>query len=301
LQGPATFNKGEHDFPFSFLLPGHLPATMHGLLSTIDYVLQAVVTPKAGEPIRLTKPINVQRAILPSELPRQSIRIFPPTNLTAHVELPSVIYPIGEFTVGFRLDGVIKQNPDSGTQTHWKMKRLTWRLDETQKVISPACPKHAAKAGAGPDEKKGIANQEVRTLNSEELKSGWKCDYTSGADGSIEVEFPFSARADSDPLCDVKAEDGTEVSHVLVVEMIVAEEVAPLKKPSHVTPTGAARVLRMHFNTTLTQRSGLGISWDEEQPPLYENVPPSPPGYGKSDVYEGTPIPDYEVERLPQI
>jgi len=165
-------------------------------------------------------------------------------------------------------------------------------LDETQKTISPACAKHLAKLGNVEDAKKGIAHQEVRTIGSHELKSGWKADYST-ADGTVEVEFPFGIRPDSKPLCDMKSEDGTEVSHVLVVEMIVAEEFAPIKKPAQVTPTGAARVLRMHFNLTVTERAGMGISWDEEQPPLYENVPASPPAYGLMAVYDGEPIPDY--------
>lgn len=294
LEAPAVFNRGEHDFPFSFLLPGHLPATMHGSLSTIDYVLRARVTPKVGEPIILTKEINVKRAVQPSELPRQSIRVFPPTNLTSHVELPSIIHPIGEFNTSMRLDGIIRRNTDGQTQTHWRLKRLTWRLDETQKVISPACAKHAMKAGAAPDEKKGVAHQDLRTLNSEELKSGWKADYSAGADGNVYIEFPFSIRADPAPICDLKSGDGTEVSHALVLELIVAEEVAQIKRPNHATPTGAARVLRMSFNVTLTERSGLGISWDKEQPPTYENVPASPPEYGRTEEYLGTPIPDYE-------
>ena len=49
------------------------------------------------------------------------------------------------------------------------------------------------------------------------------------------------------------------------------------------TPTGAARVLRMQFNLNVTERCGLGISWDEEMPPVYEDVPASPPGYTKID------------------
>lgn len=307
--------SGEHDFPFSYLFKGHLPATTHGALSSIDYVLKATITPRdsAAESITLTKELSVKRAILPSDLPRQSIRIFPPTNLTAHVELPSVIHPIGQFNCSLRIDGAVKRNSDTGLQTHWKLKRLMWRLEETQKVISPGCPKHAAKAGANPTEKKGIAHQDVRCLNTEELKTGWKGDYSS-ADGSIECEFPYSIRADSNPICDVKAEDGTEVSHSLVVELIVAEEIAPIKKPNSVTPTGAARVLRMHFNSIVTERSGLGISWDEEQPPVYEDVPAgppnypkteatvipsSPPGYGTAEEYTGPPIPDYqELDRL---
>lgn len=266
---------------------------MKGGLSSIDYVLRAVITPKAGEPIKLAQTLDLKRAIYPSEQPRNSIRIFPPTNLTANCQLPPVIHPIGETNITMRIDGVVKRNPDTKTQTQWKLKRLTWRLDETQKAISPACAKHAAKLGNVEDTKKGMAHQDVRTIGTDEMKSGWKADYDT-PDGQIELEFPFGIRADSRPICDMKSEDGTEVSHVLIVEMIVAEEFAPTKRPTQVTPTGAARVLRMHFNVTVTERSGLGISWDEEQPPLYQNVPASPPAYGNTEVYEGDAIPDYE-------
>ncbi len=159
--------------------------------------------------------------------------------------------------------------------------------------MAPACAKHATKAGLLPGEKTGLSQQEVRTLNSADLKTGWKSDYT-GPGGCIEMEFPFSIRSDAAPICDTKGEDGTEVSHHLVVEMIVAEEYAPIKEPTKVTPTGAARVLRMHFSAVVTERAGMGISWDEESPPLYENVPASPPGYGAVGMYEGTPIPEYQ-------
>jgi hypothetical protein len=243
----------------------------------------------------LAQTLDLKRAIYPSEQPRNSIRIFPPTNLTANCQLPPVIHPIGETNITMRIDGVVKRNSDTKSQTQWKLKRLTWRLDETQKAISPACAKHAAKLGNVEDTKKGMAHQDVRTIGTDEMKSGWKADYET-PDGQIELEFPFGIRADSRPICDMKSEDGTEVSHVLIVEMIVAEEFAPIKRPTQVTPTGAARVLRMHFNITVTERSGLGISWDEEQPPLYQNVPASPPAYltGNTEVYEGDAIPDYE-------
>jgi hypothetical protein len=142
-------------------------------------------------------------------------------------------------------------------------------------------------------------HQDIKNLNVQELKNGWKADYSSGPDASVEMEFHFSVRADSNPQCDVKAEDGTEISHSLVIELIVAEEVAPISRPSHATPTGAARVLRMNFNLPVTERSGLGVSWDEEQPPLYEHVPASPPGYGGTEEYTGPAIPDYvELETL---
>ena len=288
-----TNPPGEHSFPFSFLLPGNLPITMKGGLSTIEYVLRATVCPTTGEPMKLSRLLNVKRAIYPSETPRHSIRIFPPTNITATCTLPAVIHPIGEVNVHMRMDGMLKRNPETKTAMQWKLKRLTWRLDETQKAISPACAKHAVKAVGQEGAKKGISHQDVRMLAMDELKTGWKSDY-SGPDGTIEIEFPLAIQSNNPPICSMKSADGTTVSHILVVEMIVAEEFVPGKKPSQAAPTGAARVLRMHFNLTVTERAGLGISWDEEQPPLYENVPASPPAYITAHVYEGEPIPDYD-------
>ena len=289
LRESKTYAKGEHTFPFSFLLPGHLPASMKGLLSEIDYTLKGTLTTRSGDILKISHVLNVKRAVHPGDGPRKSVRIFPPTNLTAHCELPTVIHPIGETSITMRIDGIINKNVDAKTQTQWRLKRVTWRLDETQKTISPACTKHGAKL-AKDDNKPGIAHQEIRTIGLAELKDGWKGDY-SDADGSILFEFPFGIKADAHPICDMKTEDGTEVSHVLVVEMIVTEEFATMARPKQLTPTGAARVLRMHFNIVVTERAGLGISWDEEQPPLYENVPASPPNYKQGDMAD---LPDYD-------
>lgn len=243
--------------------------------------------------MKLSRVLNVKRALYPSESPRHSIRIFPPTNITATCTLPAVIHPIGQARVHMRMDGVVKRNPDNNTAIQWKLKRLTWRLEETHKSVSPACAKHAAKAVNQEAAKKGTLHQDVRTLAMDELKTGWKSDF-SGPDGTVEIEFPVAMGSNSRPICAMKAPDGTTISHVLVVEIIVAEEFVPARKPSQSSPTGAARVLRMHFNVTLTERAGLGIAWDEEQPPLYQNVPASPPAYIRAHVYEGDPIPDYE-------
>jgi hypothetical protein len=192
LAGPATLRRGEHSFPFSYLLPGDLPATMKGSLTTIDYVLRVAITTKSGDVIKLAHPLDIKRSIQTSDTPRNSIRIFPPTNLTAHCHLPPVVHPIGEHTFSMRMDGCVKRNTDAKTQTNWKLKRLTWRLDETQKVVSPACAKHAGKLAE--DSKKSFSHQDVKTLGFEEMKSGWKSDYSS-PDGSIEVcHFPRNSR-----------------------------------------------------------------------------------------------------------
>lgn len=37
----------------------------------------------------------------------------------------------------------------------------------------------------------------------------------------------------------------------------------------------------MHFAVVLTDNGGLSVSWDNEAPPVYEDVPPSPPEYAE--------------------
>jgi arrestin-related trafficking adapter 1 len=87
--------------------------------------------------------------------------------------------------------------------------------------------------------------------------------------------------------CDTKCRDGTEVTHQLMVEMVVSQEWAPVNKPGLVTHTGVGRILRMHFGTILTERPGIGISWDNEAPPIYQDVPPSPPAYCHETMLDG--------------
>ena len=74
--------------------------------------------------------------------------------------------------------------------------------------------------------------------------------------------------------------------------MVVGEEVAPVKKPGQKTPTGVARVLRMQVEVKVTERGGLGVSWDEEMPPTYADVEGRPPGYrseeGVGEVVDGS-------------
>lgn len=270
LTHPVSLRHGLHSYPFSHLLPGHLPATTHGSLATLDYHLSAVATTSNGDKIVYKRSLDIKRAILPGS-DKHSIRIFPPTNLTAAVKLPPVIHPIGDFPIEMRLSGIVQNKSDS--QTRWRLRKLNWRIDETQKFISPACPKHAPKVGG---EGKGVLHEDVRSIASEEVKTGWKTDFERG---EIDVEFNAACNVALKPLCDVDSQSGLSVRHNLVIEMVVAEEWAPLKKLNQATPTGAARVLRTQFHLVLTERSGMGIAWDEEQPPIYEDVPASPPTY----------------------
>lgn len=177
---------------------------------------------------------------------------------------------------------------------------------------------------------------ELRVVAHGDVKSGWKSDFTGK--GQIELVADIIALECSTGLrqhvtsksstdsrhdetqgmlneatvsCDIEdPELGIYVSHILVVEVIVAEEVVQQQKTgprgegltpvtsvgsvsstvgSVGVPTGAARVLRMQFKVNVTERSGLGIAWDDEVPPTYDDVRAlSPPTYENSGT--GTPV-----------
>ncbi|KAE8345923.1 hypothetical protein BDV24DRAFT_101808 [Aspergillus arachidicola] len=297
LTEPLHLKPGDHEFPFSYLFPGHLPASCNGSLGKIEYYLSAHAQNTTGEEYNFQMPLHIRRAILPGN-DKSSIRIFPPTNLTGRIVLPSVVHPIGTFPVQMTLSGVVDKGEE--TQTRWRLRKMMWRIEEHQKIVSTACGKHAHKIGG---EGKGVLHQETRIIGHNEEKEGWKTDFDT-AGGEISMQFEASINPTCNPVCDLEASGGLEAKHNLVIELIVAEEFCPNRNTRLITPTGAARVLRMQFHLHVTERSGLGISWDEEMPPMYEDVPASPPGYTNPDAssvmedYHGSPLPLPEYEDL---
>ncbi|KAI1364159.1 hypothetical protein F5Y08DRAFT_219835 [Xylaria arbuscula] len=293
LAEPTALGKRTHDFPFSVLLEGHLPATTDNHLLSIEYVFTAEARPRdGGLPLKLRRVIDVRRSLPAPTVPHHSVRIFPPTDITANVHYDPVIYPNATSRFNLRLDGIGKHNVSS--VEYWKLKRLSWKLEEDITTVAPACQKHTPKTASaeGSEAKKGITRSDTRVIAHADLHSGWKADYRS-ADGTVEAEVEyqtggFPSRTAS---CDVRGHDGTQVSHRLVVEMVVSQEYAPLAHMRHVTPTGVARILRMNFAVVITDRAGLGVSWDNEAPPIYQDVPPSPPPYPlellHDDIVEG--------------
>ncbi|KAK5167706.1 Endocytosis regulator [Saxophila tyrrhenica] len=285
---PKTFKaqNGMQELPFSHLIPGHLPATTHGQIGSLDYSLHVKAKAADGQEIEFRRELKFQRALLPGN-EKNSVRIFPPTTLALHVTLPSVIHPIGEFPIQCRMTGITTQKGNDTAR--WRLRKLLWRIEEFESMVSPACSKHASKVGG---EGKGISHENTREVGMDELKQGWKTDFDG--EGSIEGEFNAAIDASAKPQCDVNAQNGLRISHTLIIELVIAEEWATGKKPGAATPTGAARVLRTQFNLNVTERAGMGLSWDDEQPPMYEDVPVSPPHYQG----EHTTMTDYEGDDL---
>ncbi|KAK6350088.1 hypothetical protein TWF696_006335 [Orbilia brochopaga] len=269
ISATHPLSHGLYNYPFAYVVPGNLPASTNSQLATIKYQLLARGTTLTGETVTFSQEIQVSRALL-ERTDRNSLRVFPPTNLAATLTLPPVIHRGGSFPVEMRLEGVVTR----ANMTRWKLRKATWRIEERSRMISLACERHSHKIGG---ENKGVQYEDVKILAIEEFKNGWKTDYNT-ADGKIEFEFSAGIPVGMTATDDVDNGSGLSVSHSMVLELIVAEEYCP-RNTKMVTPTGSARVLRMQFNMNTTARSGMGISWDDECPPRYDDVPVSPPTY----------------------
>lgn len=304
LSAPKTFGEGrDSQLPFSFLLPGHLPATTNCCLGSVEYRLEAKGRTSQSQEITLIHPLKIGRAFVPGP-DRTPVRVFPPTNLTAHMILPPIIHPIGVYSLQLTLSGIV--NKDDHVQTRWRLRKLTWRIEEHTSMISPACSNHIRKIGG---DGKALKHQDERTIGCGEVKGGWKTVFDTN-EGEITLVFDAQLSPSRHPTCDMDSPAGLNIKHNLVIELIVAEEYCPTQNSSVITLTGSARVLRMQYPIVVSERAGMGISWDEETPPIYTDVPASPPMYGRTTTnactvttatmedYDGPELEYVDLERL---
>lgn len=148
-----TINKpvGTHSYPFSYLIPGSVPSTCrlgdhadtqvkYELIASVVYLDPKVKnaprsTKKDQKILKLIMPVPVTRSI-PRGPDKNSLRVFPPTELTAAAVLPNVVYPKSTFPLELKLDGV------SSDDRRWRMRKLAWRIEETTKVRGHSCTAH---------------------------------------------------------------------------------------------------------------------------------------------------------------
>ncbi|KAI1322366.1 hypothetical protein F5Y16DRAFT_413295 [Xylariaceae sp. FL0255] len=356
LSEATPLTKRQHEFPFSVLLEGHLPSTTDSHILSIKYEFTATAKRRhssSGTPaLKLVRNISIGRALPVPETPHHSLRIFPPTDITANMHYDAVVHPMGVHRLSLRLEGIGKHNESVKSVEYWKLKRLSWKLEEQVNAVAPACAKHAPKvsrpaspaigstststpedvhstptaAATTPTTETATSStslspaakkdrSDIRVLASADLHSGWKADYMS-ENGNVEAEIEYQIPGITSPAssysthssasihnhrpvsCDLTTRDGSiSISHRLVVEMVVAQEYAPVANAKQVTPTGIARILRMNFAIVVTEHAGQGISWDNEAPPIYQDVPPSPPSYANAVVVHGS-VEDFALSPL---
>ncbi|KAB8254117.1 hypothetical protein BDV32DRAFT_143164 [Aspergillus pseudonomiae] len=262
---PMYLTLGHHEFPFSYLFPGQLPAFCNTPLGGIAYVLSAQAEDIVGRSYSSTMPLHIKRA-LPQGNETSLLYTFPRTNLTSHVIVPSVVHPMGSFPVRVALSGVMDKGKPN--RNHLYIQNVKWHIKEHVKIVSHPCSKHASKSQA-----EGVIHRTTRVIGRNKKSNGSRYKLDSGSD-EISLQFEASIDYTREPVCDVADSKGLEVKHSLIIELIAAE------RNAWITATSSpAIVLRMCSGLRMSERSGLGISWDEEVPPIYNDIPPGPPDY----------------------
>lgn len=148
LTAKAGFHLGSHQYPFSHLLPGSLPATCRiGSTQGFSFIkYNLIATAKEANSSKLTKvnlPFNISRLVLRGP-DRNSLRVFPPTDATAKAVLPNVVYPKSTFPLELKIDNIVSSNQDR----RWRLRKLYWKMLEHVKVKASTCQRHETKLNA---------------------------------------------------------------------------------------------------------------------------------------------------------
>lgn len=289
-------------------MKGTNPASMDSPVVSISYYLkaEAIVARRpftAGSsvtPLRLEVPLPVRRYLAEPDLPHHSIRVFPPTDIRASAHYTQVLRVSKRNTMTVSLDGLSNKLQNKDVIECWRLKKASWKLEELVRTVSRACAHHAHSPEDCDQERNRVVRTETRIVGEDVIPPTWKAEY-SATTGHADLEFDFGLHAQrqhalhhppaSRYACDVSAgadsPTGTEVqvTHSLMLELVVSRARAATNQPDVATETGTGRILRMRFKVFLSEE-GEGVAWDDEAPPLYENVPPSPPEYddGEGDV-----------------
>ncbi|KAL3234505.1 Protein LDB19 [Nakaseomyces bracarensis] len=141
---------GRHEFPFSYLIPGSVPSTsalglnanskiQYELIGTVTYI-DPINAVKHFQ-VKINMPVPVTRSIHRGP-DKNSLRVFPPTQLTAAAVLPNVVYPKSTFPLEMKLEGISSPSTGKGSDKRWRMRKLAWRVEETTRVKTNVCSQH---------------------------------------------------------------------------------------------------------------------------------------------------------------
>ncbi|EPX74023.1 endocytosis regulator [Schizosaccharomyces octosporus yFS286] len=260
----TKFPSGTHHWPFSWLFPGTLPATLSTRHIGVEYYLEATfcyATSDGGlspyKPEIMKYPLELKRAFVPGSDTIHK-RIFPPTDLVANITMSSILHPHTVALMEITMTGFLQADG-----SEWGVTRVTWRLEEHLNYTPRPCDRHK-------DTVRFRTVQEKKILSAQDLQSGWKF-----VDHQFFLTCQINAAAFREPTCDAELSGrfNLKISHFLIIEAIVN------RRKGATSNMGNARILRVSIPQPLTSPAGLGISWDEECPPVFESVGPAPPAY----------------------
>ncbi|KAH7161108.1 hypothetical protein EDB81DRAFT_783826 [Dactylonectria macrodidyma] len=288
----TTFPRGNHPFPFSALIGGHLPPSMDTSLYTVSYEFEAQINlkqkgkPKDPSNVIFQRELCIKPSLSGPNLPRNKSYLFASTGIQIAAQFEPVIRPQAVNQVSIKIGGLasIPSIGGSGEKAHiWRLSKAAWSFDENTKAVAEACEEHAR--GLGKAEEKSAVRRKVRSLCGKDL---YECWTSQDEDGTVDMEFSYRVRQDG-PLSrlkytsDAKSPDGSRVLHSLMIELILVKDIFPEGRPDLAIRTGTARILSLPYRVLLADESGSTPTWDAEIPPSYQDVFIHPPTY-KEDV-----------------
>ncbi|KAI8713931.1 LDB19 domain-containing protein [Fusarium sp. LHS14.1] len=270
LSTPTSLPKGQRPFDLSFIIPGHLPISMDTPLAIVEYEVYAKAIYTEREPVISQKTLKVER-ILEAESNKQLHTFnFNSTNMIATLCLNSVIRPTGTNSVSLRIDN-ITSGLAIGLEV-WKLKKVTWKLEESVSITLPRCPRHptpsATSQGSDPSQQ-----SETHLLGKKSLRHGWE-EHANESQPHITFSFDYSLNkvgAETIYACEESA--GPQVTHALLVELHLEKHFVLPESPWMTSPPRAETTLRMTRPVVLTELVEPSV------PPAYGNSADSPPEY----------------------
>ncbi|KAH7141456.1 hypothetical protein B0J13DRAFT_503805 [Dactylonectria estremocensis] len=299
LNQQTTLRSGVHTFPFSTLIPDHLPASMNSPVLSVSYEFHAKVhfkpqnTPTSTpRTVTFKRNLTVRRRISVPNCPLQAIRNFPAAGISVQSSIDSIIRPVGVNNVSLSLTGLVV-SPGNGKNDHlWRLWKGAWRVEENVEAIAIPCERHRYLTSE--DRNEDSVRRKTRILGEKGIYGGWEENET---DGTAEVEFGFSIQNSNgtEPAYsyDTKSLDGTEVTHTLVVELVLVKEHFPQGQLHLAIRTGIGRILRLTYRVALAHDLSMTPGWVVESLPGYQDEWSSPPGYLDEESFSGLENADF--------
>ncbi|KAH6961745.1 hypothetical protein BKA56DRAFT_561269 [Ilyonectria sp. MPI-CAGE-AT-0026] len=287
LNSPTILSRGVHQFPFSSFIPGHYPATVNIPAFSISYNLKATMdiarSPNqhaiSNNHIELKDSIMVKRVSSPPKPPHHLYVELKPIKARVGVLYDSVIEPEGANEVVLHLVDLLDYDEIPQRIVFWRLTSVSWKFEETIQHSFPLCKHHAT-----PFKTANEPTTDIRVLAKGILRKVWETDGIRG-DGTTDLKFSYAIDRQRFPgrecrhACDVKPFYGLAVKHTLEIEVFLSQETAHVLKPDVVTPAPKGFFYRLRFDINLTRYADGEVNWDEDTPPVYQDVASQPPAY----------------------
>lgn len=286
ITSTATLQRGKFEYPFSYRVPDDLPPSLDTSIVSVFYEFEAEAfvrregqLSKAPKVVTLKHNLNISRSPLVPNSALYSRRIFQAAGIEVGCHFGSIIDPNGTHNVRLTMNGLVSYPGNEENVQIWRLWKGSWRLEETVKTIAQACCCHA-NGIEGSEDDKVQKRSKVTVLGEDGIYSGWNSDDTLG---TLDMDFAFSLKKTKGHAINYAHNTGhgdeVEVTHALVVELILVKEYFPKGRPDLSIRTGVARILRSQHQVVLSDYARVSNLPVDECLPFYQELFPSPPIY----------------------